>query len=65
MQVFLRHGGSYTAAADELVVHFNTVKYRVGRALERRGRPLGDDRLDVEMALLLCQWYEAAVLAAE
>lgn len=62
LQVFLRHGGSYTAAADELVVHFNTVKYRVGRALERRGRPLGDDRLDVEMALLLCHWYESAVL---
>ncbi len=65
LQVFLRHGGSYTAAADELVVHFNTVKYRVGRALERRGRPLGDDRLDVEMALLLCRWYESAVLHSE
>ncbi len=65
LRVFLGHGGSYTAAADELVVHFNTVKYRVGRALERRGRPLGDDRLDVEMALLLCHWYEAAVLINE
>jgi len=65
LRVFLRHGGSYTAAADELVVHFNTVKYRVGRALERRGRPLGDDRLDVEMALLLCHWYESAVLIDE
>ncbi|MUL79851.1 CdaR family transcriptional regulator [Mycolicibacterium sp. CBMA 226] len=65
LRVFLRHGGSYTAAADELVVHFNTVKYRVGRALERRGRPLGDDRLDIEMALLLCHWYGAAVLSAE
>ncbi len=62
LRVFLGRGGSYTAAADELVVHFNTVKYRVGRALERRGRPLGDDRLDVEIALLLCHWYQAAVL---
>jgi DNA-binding PucR family transcriptional regulator len=65
LRVFLRHGGSYTAAADELVVHFNTVKYRVGRALERRGRPLGDDRLDVELALLLCHWYASAVLPQE
>ncbi|MUL66167.1 PucR family transcriptional regulator [Mycobacterium sp. CBMA 234] len=65
LRVFLRHGGSYTAAADELVVHFNTVKYRVGRALERRGRPLGDDRLDVEMALLLCHWYGVAVLQGQ
>ena len=39
------------------MVHFNTVKYRVGRAVERRGRPIDADRLDVELALLLCQWY--------
>ncbi|MEZ0050404.1 hypothetical protein ABIA30_001402 [Mycobacterium sp. MAA66] len=65
LRVFLRHGGSYTAAADELIVHFNTVKYRVGRALERRGRPIVDDRLDIEMALLLCHWYGAEVLLAD
>lgn len=62
LRVFLHHNSSYTAAADELVVHFNTVKYRVGRALERRGRPLDDGRLDVEIALLLCHWYGTAVL---
>jgi hypothetical protein len=39
------------------------VKYRVRRALERRGRPIADDRLDVEVALLLCDWYGAAVLS--
>ncbi|MCX2712690.1 helix-turn-helix domain-containing protein [Mycolicibacterium sp. J2] len=62
LRVFLKHGCSYTAAADELTVHFNTVKYRVGRALQRRGRPLGDDRLDTELALLACQWFGTAVL---
>ncbi len=60
--VFLRHGSSYTAAADELNLHFNTVKYRVQRAVERRGRPIVPDRLDVELALLICQWFGAAVL---
>jgi DNA-binding PucR family transcriptional regulator len=40
------------------------VKYRVARAVERRGRPISDDRLDVEVALLLCHWYGAAVLTS-
>jgi hypothetical protein len=30
---------------------------------ERRGRPIADDRLDVEVALLPCDWYGAAVLS--
>jgi hypothetical protein len=64
LQVFLRHGNSYKAAAAELNLHFNSVKYRVARAIDRRGRPIGDDRLDVELALLLCQWFGASVLPA-
>jgi hypothetical protein len=42
--------------------HFNSVKYRVGRAIARRGRDIGSDRLDVELALLACHWYGPAVL---
>jgi DNA-binding PucR family transcriptional regulator len=61
LRVFLQAGSSYKAAASELNMHFNTVKYRVQRAEERRGRPI-DDRLDVEIALLLCHWFQAAVL---
>lgn len=53
LAVYLRHGGSYKAAAAELNMHPNSVKYRVARALERRGRQIGDDRLDVEVALLV------------
>jgi DNA-binding PucR family transcriptional regulator len=60
--VFLRCGSSYKQAADELNLHFNTVKYRVGRAIARRGREVAADRLDVEVALLVCHWYGAAVL---
>jgi DNA-binding PucR family transcriptional regulator len=33
------------------------VKYRVRKAAERRGRPLEDGRLDVEIALLLCRRF--------
>ncbi|MFE4461867.1 PucR family transcriptional regulator, partial [Nocardia tengchongensis] len=63
LRVFLRTGCSYKAAAAELDLHANSVKYRVGRAVARRGRPITDnDRLDVELALLICHWYGAAVL---
>jgi DNA-binding PucR family transcriptional regulator len=60
--VYLRCGCSYKLAGEELILHFNTVRYRVRRAVARRGRPIDDDRLDVEAALLLCQWYGTAVL---
>lgn len=65
LRVFLGCGSSYKLAADGLHLHFNTVKYRVGRAIARRGRAIGADRLDVELALLVCHWYGAAVLAAD
>ena len=61
MHVFLSSDGSYKLAAERLNLHSNTVKYRVGRAIARRGRAIGTDRLDVELALLLCHWYGGAV----
>jgi DNA-binding PucR family transcriptional regulator len=62
LREFLHNGSSFKATADELHLHVNSVKYRVQRALERRGRPITDDRLDVEVALLLCHWFDTAVL---
>ena len=62
LRVFLGCGASYKQAADELNLHFNSVKYRVGRAVARRGREIGADRLDVELALLACHWYGGVVL---
>jgi hypothetical protein len=40
-----------------LTVHFGD---RVRSAVERRGKPIDDDRLDVEIALLICHWYDTA-----
>jgi diguanylate cyclase with GGDEF domain/PucR-like helix-turn-helix protein len=65
LRVFLACGCSYKVAADELNLHFNSVKYRVGRAVARRGKEIGGDRLDVELALLACHWYGSAVLQAK
>lgn len=63
LRVYLHDGASYKSAGEKLNLHFNSVKYRVGRAEERRGRPVDDDRLDVELALLLCRRYGTAVLS--
>jgi DNA-binding PucR family transcriptional regulator len=62
LRVFLRTGSSHKAAAEELHLHTSSVKYRVRRAAERRGRQITDDRVDVEVALILCEWFGAAVL---
>lgn len=64
LRVFLGAGGSYKAAAEQLNLHHNSVKYRVQRAFERRGRPAVADRIDIELALLACHHFGAAVLAA-
>ena len=50
---------------EALNLHFDSVKYRVGRAVARRGREITGDRLDVELALLVCHWYGGAVLQPE
>lgn len=60
--VFLQTGCSYTATAEQLFLHRNTAQYRVRKAEEVRGRPLREGRLDVELALLACQWMKTAVL---
>ncbi|MGX9295616.1 helix-turn-helix domain-containing protein [Tsukamurella paurometabola] len=51
LEIFLRTGGSFKATAEQQTMHANSVKYRVRRAVARRGREIGDDRLDVEVAL--------------
>lgn len=54
VRVFLQCGGSYTDAAARLHLHKNTVHYRVRKAEEVLPAPLADNRLDVEVALLVC-----------
>jgi hypothetical protein len=62
LRVFLATGGSYTASAAQLAMHKNSVKYRVEKAGQERGRPIRGDRLDVELALHACHWLGHAVL---
>jgi DNA-binding PucR family transcriptional regulator len=60
--VFLDCGRSFTAAAERLQCHKNTVQYRIRRAEGLCGRPLRERQLDAELALLACEWLGAAVL---
>ncbi len=44
------------------MLHKNTVQYRVRKAEESLGHPVGEDRLNVELALLASQWLGSTVL---
>jgi PucR C-terminal helix-turn-helix domain/GGDEF-like domain len=61
-RVFLESGGSFTATANQMILHRNTAQYRIRKAEDLRGRPLRDGRLDVELALLACHHLGQAVL---
>ena len=60
--VFLRSGGSYKVTGEQLMLHKNTVQYRVRKAQERLGRPAAPDRPNVELALQISHWLGPAVL---
>lgn len=62
LREFLSKGSSHKAAAETLNLHYNTVKYRVKKAEEERGYPIGADRLDVELALHACHWLGTSVI---
>jgi hypothetical protein len=42
--IFLQSGGSYKAAAEQMMLHKNTVQYRIGKAEESLARPAGENR---------------------
>jgi hypothetical protein len=60
--VFLDTGGSYKATAERLLLHKNSVQYRVRKAEESLGRPVAGSRHDVELALRASRWLGASVL---
>jgi DNA-binding PucR family transcriptional regulator len=44
------------------MLHKNTVQYRIRRAIESLGRPVGENRHDVEFALRAARWLGSSVL---
>ncbi|OQR61602.1 hypothetical protein B6E66_23465 [Streptomyces maremycinicus] len=62
MRVFLDTGGSFQTTAGRLLLHRNTVQYRVRKVESVLGHALRDRRLDLEVALLACRWLGSSVL---
>jgi DNA-binding PucR family transcriptional regulator len=60
--VFLQTGGSYKTTAERLTLHKNTVQYRIHKAGESLGRPVGENQHDVELALRAAHWLGSSVL---
>jgi hypothetical protein len=60
--VFLQNAGSYKTTAEQLMLHKNTVQYRIRKAVESLGRPVGENRYDVELALRASHWLGSLVL---
>lgn len=56
LRCYLRNQLSHKATADEMHLHYNTVKYRVKNAERERGKPITVDRLDLELALQVDYW---------
>ncbi|WP_020109289.1 CdaR family transcriptional regulator [Nocardia sp. 348MFTsu5.1] len=64
LRVFLETGRSHTQTAEQLMLHRNSVRYRIRKAEAVRQRPVDVDRLDVEVALHACHLLGAAVLTS-
>ena len=62
MLVFLQTGRSYKAAAERLMLHKNTIHYRVRKAEEGLGRSINENQHDVELALRASHWLGSSVL---
>jgi DNA-binding PucR family transcriptional regulator len=62
LRIFLSFERSYTATADALLMHKNSIKYRVASAEKALGRSIVDDRQAIELALTACYWLGRTVL---
>jgi hypothetical protein len=62
LQVFLQSGRSYKLTAESLMLHKNTVRYRIRKAEESLGRPAAGHQHDVELALRASHWLGSSVL---
>jgi DNA-binding PucR family transcriptional regulator len=60
--LFLQLGGSYKATDERLTLHKNTVQYRIRRAEGSLGRPVAENRHDVELALRAARWLGSSVV---
>lgn len=63
VRVFLESAENYSDTAARLLLHRNTVKYRLNKAEDELGRPPGARRMDTQLALATCRMLGGAVLS--
>lgn len=56
---YLAHGGSVEATANTLIVHKNTIRYRLAQAEELIGHTLSERRTEIALALRCLEAYGA------
>ena len=66
LREFLLRNRSYVATADAMILHRNTIQYRVAQAMELCGQSFDDPHtvFKVQMALEVCHWMAPGVLRA-
>ena len=66
LREFLARNRSYVATAEAMILHRNTIQYRVAQAMELCGQDFDDPDtvFKVQMALEACRWMAPAVLRA-
>jgi hypothetical protein len=57
---YLARGANVDMTASDLIVHKNTVRYRLAQAEELIGHPLTERRAHVEVALRYLEWHPAS-----
>jgi DNA-binding PucR family transcriptional regulator len=64
LREFLARNRSYVATADAMILHRNTIQYRVAQAMELCGQSFDDPDavFKVQTALEVCRWMAPAVL---
>jgi DNA-binding PucR family transcriptional regulator len=64
LREFLTRNRSYVATADAMILHRNTIQYRVAQAMELCGQSFDDPDavFKVQTALEVCRWMAPAVL---
>jgi DNA-binding PucR family transcriptional regulator len=64
LREFLARNSSYVATADAMILHRNTIQYRVAQAMELCGQSFDDPDavFKVQTALEVCRWMAPAVL---
>lgn len=63
LRIYLTHRGSPAAAAEAMILHRNTIRYRIQQVIEEFGHPIEDlDAYSLASALEICRWHGALVL---